>query len=70
MVMTTTIGIVNSNHPLPIWRFSGIKKNNYIQMRHTCNKIKMAQCKGIRIPESRKCLLVESGIWENFALGI
>ena len=29
-----------------------------------------ALCKGIRIPESRKFLPVESGILENFACGI
>ena len=58
--MTMTIGIVNSNHPLPMWSFSGIIKQIY-----TCNKIKMTPCKGIRIPKCRKCVLVESGIWEN-----
>ena len=29
-----------------------------------------APCKGIRIPESGKCLPVDSGIQENFAYGI
>ena len=39
--------------------------NKTIQMEHTCNKIIMVPCKGIRIPEFGKCLLGESGIWEN-----
>ena len=30
----------------------------------------ITQCKGIRIPESRKFVFVESGIRENFACGI
>ena len=39
---------------------------------HSLKKKKkgVAHCKGFSIPESGKCLLVESRIWENFACGI
>ena len=53
-----------SSHHSALWRYSVCLSGPSFDKE---KKKGFAHCKGFSIPESGKCLLVESGIWENFA---